>query len=113
MTCVNRSSTSVVGAIIFGTAHSSSRSTSERFRFRRGVSPTERVFYPRTAAEVLALDILHDSGGQHITRATVEHHLGRLAAHRSGCSCWRCEAAAKVSIDRVYGLRDWRRTTPT
>ena len=65
MTCVNRSPASVVGAIIFGTAHSSSPTTSERFRFRRGVSPTERVFYPRTAAEVLALDILHDSGGQH------------------------------------------------
>ena len=42
------------------------------------MSLTERVFYPRTAAEVLALDILHDSGGQHITRPTVEHHLGRL-----------------------------------
>jgi len=67
-----------------------------------------------TAAEVLALDILHDSGGQHITRPTVEHHLGRLAAHRSRCSCWRCEAAAKASIDRVYWcLPHWRRTTPT
>jgi len=73
------------------------------------VSLTERVFYPRTAAEVLALDILHDSGGQHITRPTVEHHLGRLAAHRSRCSCWRCEAAAKASIDRVYWcLPHWR-----
>ena len=27
-----------------------------------------RVFYPRTAAEVLALDVLRDNGGQHVTR---------------------------------------------
>ena len=75
---------------------------------------TKRVLYTRTAAEVLALDMLHDAGGQHVTRADVEHHRGRLAAHRSDCSCWRCEAAAKASIDRVYWcLRDWRRTTPT
>jgi hypothetical protein len=59
---------------------------------------TDRVFYPRAAAEVPALDILHVAGGQHVTRATVEHHLGRLAAHRSGCACWRCQAAAKASI---------------
>jgi hypothetical protein len=63
-----------------------------------------RVFYPRTAAEVLALDILHDNGGRHVTRATVEHHLGRLSAHRSNCSCWRCEAAAKADAGRVYDL---------
>jgi hypothetical protein len=43
------------------------------------------VFYPRSAAEVLALDILHDTGGQPVARATVERHLGRLSAHRPDC----------------------------
>ena len=62
---------------------------------------TNRVFYARTAAEVLALDILHDNGGRHVTRATVEHHLGRLSAHRAG-RCWRCQAAAKADPDRVW-----------
>jgi hypothetical protein len=30
----------------------------------------DRVFYPRTTAEVLALDIVHDNGGQHVTAGT-------------------------------------------
>jgi hypothetical protein len=65
-------------------------------------------------AEEFALDILHDAGAQHVTRATVEHHLRRLAAHRSGRACPACEAAAKADLDWVYRcLRDWRRATPT
>jgi len=39
-------------------------------------------FYPRTAAEAMALDVPHDNGGQHVTRATVERPLARLSGRR-------------------------------
>ena len=47
----------------------------------------------------------------HPTYELVQRVFAELAGHRSGCSCWRCQAAAKVDPDRVWKcLQAWRRT---
>jgi hypothetical protein len=69
------------------------------------------VFYPRTAAEVLALDVLHRSGWRPVSQDEVTRWFEDRSRHSSGCSCWRCEAAAQVGPDRVWRcLRGWRAT---
>ena len=57
---------------------------------------TDRVFYPRTAAEVLALDVLHDAGGQHVTRADVEHRLDRQSPAGCGHVTWTASPPTAV-----------------
>ena len=70
------------------------------------------VFYPRTAAEVLALDVLHRSNWKPVSRDVVQDWFEDRSRHGCACQCWRGEAAAKAGVDRVWRcLRAWRRTT--
>jgi hypothetical protein len=73
---------------------------------------TDPVFYPRTAAEVLALDILHRSGWRPVAQDAVQQWFDDRSRHVGTCSCWRCQAAATVGPDRVWRcLLAWRLTT--
>ena len=67
--------------------------------------------YTPVGAEVLVLAVLRRCDDQPPTYELVQRVFAELAGHRSGCSCWRCQAAAKVDPDRVWKcLQAWRRT---
>jgi AraC-like DNA-binding protein len=78
-------------------------------RLNRSGATLNAVFYPRTAAEVLALDILHRSGWQPVAQDAVTQWSDDRSRHSPACPCWRCEAAARSTADQVWRrLRGWR-----
>ena len=51
-----------------------------------------------------------ECSGQPLTMSMIERALHRLRAQRPSCRCGLCEAAAKVSADRVYrAATTWQR----
>ena len=54
------------------------------------------------SAEVLALRIFDQAGGEPVTRSTVEAAMTRWRAHRPGCQCGLCDRARTVSVSRVW-----------
>ncbi len=68
--------------------------------------------YVPVPVETAALDILHRAGWKPVTRDEVTTWFTDRSRHPVACPCWRCRAAAKASVTRVYRcLRDWGQTT--
>ena len=57
-------------------------------------------------AELIVIDVFNaaDKTGEQITLGMVETRLAELLAHKPGCRCGRCEAAAKVRAAHVYRI---------
>jgi hypothetical protein len=56
------------------------------------------------SAEVLALKIYNQAGGERIERATAEAELTQWRAHPPTCQCGCCGPARDVSVSRVWSV---------
>ena len=65
------------------------------------------------AVEAIGVEVCRQcaASGRDVTVPTIERVLRQLQAHRPGCGCGLCAAAASVSADRVFDVvASWERS---